>query len=318
MCMAIAGLFAASAGAQMSDVQPVSAALSKALQAQRATKMGIDSTDVLWGWDARLQSVTFTPPTGVPTRTLKIPNARGVAADSVFGILTLTSDGKGVQKVAKDGTAALAATLDEPASDIAWLDASSFLVTPMHGVSRVESWDLVTGTRLLRMGSEPEVVARPGLVRHRTVQVQYRPATKEIFTFDTFLGDLQVFNAQGRATRRAGTVHWHLHASQAEMDRRDKEAAAAGRKETYSMNLWPSFSIDRGGSVWLADKSGDGSVSAVILAANGTTRRETLSGIPCTALTFVLWRDWFVTFRDPGMLSREPCTSVMELRRLRP
>jgi hypothetical protein len=199
--------------------------------------------------------------------------------------------------------------LAERASEVAWVGSDAVALGMATAGHRVEIWNLRDKRLAKTFGTEVPVARRPGLSRMRAYQMRYAPAKDQLFTLESFSGDLQVFSMDGRLVRREqvppGADRASIEAWLADLDAKGR---AAGEVKD-PLITWYRLALDGAGDAWVVRScEPKGRVTLFRVPASGNPNEVVLDE-PCCARAFVVWGAYAILYRDPSdpPLSWSPC-----------
>jgi hypothetical protein len=350
------GLFAALAGlAWLAPLALAAAAVTPSkdalslIELVRARRMGTDAAGHLWAWDPQAGTMRFFSPAAERLDTLVVPPG-GVALDGDlrWGAVALIDEGAtlvwvrpgaGSQEegagaaagapppagpaASPAGPAASAGTaggseikLPEPAGWVCWIDQDTVAVSPQRAGHRVEIWDLRDRQRRRSFGKEMPITLKNGATRVREVQLRYDPSRRLLYTLESFTGDLQVFQLDGKLDGRAV---WHVPIANPwkkleEAKLADLDARARSNDVAYPQafsDLWLMVGPD--GSAWVRQDVDVLKQSVTLMRASAAgTAVKTVEKVRCPARYFTIWGDRLIFYQDV-QLPREVCNSVAPL-----
>jgi hypothetical protein len=295
-------------------VEPSKDALALA-ELVRARWMGVDHGGNLWAWEALEGSVRFFSPTAERLGTVLVPlDTSAVDGDAQWGAAALAGEGSKLLWVRPGGAAGSGGEVKLPAvaGAVCWIDADTVAVSPQRAVHRVELWNLRERKLVKSFGEEREIALPTGATRVREVQLRYDPARRQLFTLETFSGDLEVFSLDGVLAWRARIENAYRkveESSLADLDSRAKSRdMPLGRTVT---DMWLAAAPD--GSAWVSQRLDFVKQAAILIRATaaGTTVKE-VAKLRCPSLDFTIWGRQLVFFRDIAT-PREVCNSVVPL-----
>ena len=286
-----------------------SASLVRELATMRASKLGVDAANNLWGWNAATHIVTRYSPTGDRVQSESLPEAGSVDADATRGILLL-SHGRDIRLMKWDGTEVRTLRIPDEAYDIAWLDGDQVAVSPKWAAHRVEIWDLTAAQRVAVVGAAPPVArASTGITIPRTTLLRYDRRQKELITVEALRGDVVVFDKAGAVSRKASVPPADHETMERWIAQKDAELKAAHRASTATFASYPTFTITPDGSAWIGQAVAGGVVTAAEVKRDGTVRRTTMRFGDCANIRLQAWEGFFIAFRDPA-ITPPGCTST--------
>lgn len=298
-------------------VEPSKDALALA-ELVRGRWLGVDHAGNLWAWEAVEGSVRFFSPTAARLGTVLVPlDTTAVDGDAHWGAAALTGEGSKLIWV-RPGEAAAAGgerseiQLPSVAGAVCWIDADTVALSPQRAAHRIEVWNLRQRKMVKSFGEERAIELPAGATRVREVQLRYDRARRQLFTLETYSGDLEVFSLDGTLAWRAKIENAYRKMEESTMADLDSRAKSRdlplGRALT---DMWLAAAAD--GSAWVSQKLNvlKQSVTMVRATAAGTAVKE-VTKLRCPSLDFTIWGGQLLFFRDIST-PREVCNSVAQL-----
>jgi hypothetical protein len=280
------------------DTEPSSPALHR-LEKLRVRKMGVDRAGNLWAWGSGLGIVTLISPAGADLGLMKASGARAVDVDSEWGAVGLFLDGYEIQGLRDDGEPRATLRLDGPAADVCWMGPDLVAVTPQRADHRIEIWSLKKGALVKALGEEVPLHPVPGATRMRAVLLRYDFERGLLYSLESFTGDLQVFDREGKLAWRAGVENPLRPGFEKWLGEVDAKAKAERDIQTptiYGLRL----ALSQQGDLWVLQNRDDDRRTETFLKIGPEGRSiHVLPAGDCPSYNFVVWRSQFVTFREP-------------------
>jgi hypothetical protein len=298
-------------------VEPSKDALALA-ELVRGRWLGVDHAGNLWAWEAVEGSVRFFSPTAARLGTVLVPlDTTAVDGDAQWGAAALTGEGAKLTWVRPGEAAATGGErpeiqLPSVAGAVCWIDADTVALSPQRATHRIEVWNLRQRKMVKSFGEESAIALPSGATRVREVQLRYDHARRQLFTLETYSGDLEVFSLDGRLAWRAKIENAYRKVEESTMADLDSRAKSRdmplGRALT---DMWLASAAD--GSAWVSQKLDvlKQSVIMVRATAAGTAVKE-VTKLRCPSLDFTIWGGQLLFFRDIST-PREVCNSVAQL-----
>jgi hypothetical protein len=298
-------------------VEPSKDALALA-ELVRARWMGVDHAGNLWAWEAVEGSVRFFSPSAARLGTVLVPlDTTAVDGDAQWGAAALTGEGSMLIWV-RPGEAPGAGSersevkLPSAGGAVCWIDADTVAVSPQRAGHRVELWSLRERKMVKSFGEEHEIALPAGATRVREVQLRFDHARRQLFTLETFSGDLQVFALDGALAWRAKIENAYRKVEESNLADLDSRAKSREMPLGRALSdMWLAVAPD--GSAWVSQKLEVLKQSTIMIraTASGTTVKE-VTKLRCPSLDFTIWGSQLVFFRDI-FTPREVCNSVAPL-----
>jgi hypothetical protein len=172
---------------------------------------------------------------------------------------------------------------------------------------RVEVWDLEKGSLVRAFGKETPLTPGFGATRMRTLRLVFDHERQQLYTLDSFLGDLQVYSPSGELLwkgavenpRRAETEAWL-----ADVDRQSRAKRDVQTPLITDLDL----AVSGDGTAWVAIKS-DLPAQEVMMTKVGPQGNETLktSAEPCVSRNILFWGDRILFYRPSPSAGPDSC-----------
>jgi hypothetical protein len=279
--------------------EPSPAVLAR-IEKLRVREMGVDRAGNLWAWGSGLGMVTLISTAGIDLGLIKASGAQAVDVDSEWGVIGLFREGYELQWLKDDGEPRVTIRLDGPAADVCWLGPDLVAVTPQTAGHRIETWDLKKKALVKTLGEETPLHPVPGATRMRAVLLRYDFAHHLLYSLESFTGDLQVFDEEGRLAWRAGVENPRKPDFEKWLQGVDATAKAQRDVQTpviFSLRL----ALSQQGDLWVLQKRGEDRHTETFLKIGPKgTSPHTLPEGTCPSYNFLIWQSQFVTFREPS------------------
>ncbi|HEX2253277.1 MAG TPA: hypothetical protein VHQ65_08415 [Thermoanaerobaculia bacterium] len=255
-------------------------------------------------------------PSGEVVAVLPVPqDLAAVDADREWGVAALALGGRELRWARPGGEVARLALPDE-AADVAWISADEVAVSPVASRHRVEIWNLARGARMAAFGEEePVAVPEAGVYLVRSVLLEHDAERNRLWTQDSFTGDIQVFDAEGRRVARAQVDNPRRRDLEAALRTSDAAARREGRTSP-ARYLILRLALDERGTGYVVTACGDDRRSAHLteLPADGGLRQRRISlGAACCTRVFTVTDGWLVLY-DSSSVPGPGCTTVEPLQ----
>lgn len=279
-------------------VEPSATILSR-LEKIRVRKMGVDRAGNLWAWGSGLGTVTLISPAGLDLGFLKASGALTVDVDSEWGVAGLFLDGYEIRSLKGDGEPRTAIRLDGPAADVCWLGPDLVAVTPQRAGHRIEIWNLSQKKLVKTLGAETALRPVPGATRMRAVLLRYDFERGLIYSLESFTGDLQVFDREGKLAWRAEVEN--PRRPDREKWLREVDATARAQRDVQTPLIFSlRLALSPQGDLWVLQKWDEERHELTLLQIrpDGSAARIVPAG-SCPSYDFLLWGKRLLTFRRP-------------------
>ena len=287
----------------------MSSAVAKVVATERFSKAGVDGANNLWMWNAAENRVTRVSPRGEITRTRVPSGLYSVDADSKNGIAALSKGGDTLMTFDWAGNALFRVPLPDVAVDVAWVE-SSIVVAPQLAGVRAEVIDPASGKVIRTVGTIALVPRTVGARASHATLLRYDWRRRELVTFETFAGNVEVFSRDGTLLRTLHVDHPDAASLNGWMANFDAKARASSDIKTPIVFRYATMSIDAGGVILLGEEARqDQTVGVAMVHRDGSVSRSRVLSHGCASVRFVQWQDSWIFFRDP-VLNVSPCTDV--------
>lgn len=293
--------------------------ISRTFEGLRASQMGVDRAGNLWAHDPRGNTLRILTPSGEWLDSIEIGPASRVDFDREWGAIWLDPTGKRLGFLgAGEGSTIQELELGQDFGDLAWIDSDRVALSPRRAGHRVEIWSLEKGRSVATWGTEEPVRRRPGTVRLRNVLLHPDASTELLYTLETFSGDLEVFDRDGKSTWRTKLPDRDGQKLEEWLRSTDAQNRAEGDTEEVSLHQWPSFTVDSKGQVWVPNRCrrSDPQIQLEMISVplRGQPEKSTvdLGTSECCSSKATLWTDMWVIYRD----STSPGGGCVETRPL--
>lgn len=279
------------------------------------SRAGADHLGNLWLFDPLHRSISLVSPRG---RLLGNSGEVGdvmAVMDARWGVAFLRDGGKTVV-VRGPGSAELVASLDEPAFDLAWVDARSIATTPRRGRALIQVWR-VRPWRLERSLGHPAAnQGREGVILDRSVFLHMDFGHGRLVSLDGYSGDVRVWDPHtGQCVWRAGVRHPDAPEIEAYISERRRQVRS-GSSEHLSFILWDGFAILPDGDVVLCESCSPGEAPHAVVVRLGPGRPGRRMEVPvegCCSRRLAGWSGNTILFlRDP-MRPGTQCSGVANI-----
>ena len=308
-------------------VEPTAEALELA-QGLRASRLGVDRFGNLWSLNRLSGAVQVLTPAASLLLSTRIERVPAIDFDREWGLVALHQAGRKLQFYAPEGRHLRDLDLPDPVADVVWIDGGRVAVSPMRLDHRVQIWNVVEGRELMRWGNEEPVPERLGMSRQHEFLLDHDHARELLATFDTYWGDLQVFDTSGeRVTHhRLGFADPEREKGLAEWLRQNDERMKSKVDSAFTtLSHRVGFAVGRGG-VWLQKscaRDAEGELTAIDLvrialpSPEESVREESvtdtsLEAPPCCATHLVSWERNLVLYFEAGNPAG-PCSWSKEI-----
>lgn len=289
--------------------EPSAAALEQ-VRTLSASRMGVDREGNLWVWNARRQSVDVLSLEGSRLQAADIQDASAVDADSQWGVVGIFELSQELRWTAWDRGERARIRFQDPVTDVSWIGPHRVAVTPQKAPHRVEIWDLGSRALVETWGKETPIVPVPGVNRLRGVRLHYDHGRERLYTFETYTGELQVLDREGRVVWGGKVKDPSRRATEKWLRQIDKKAKVERDVQTPLL-LFLSFTVDQDGNVWVvqAQDRKRQTASLVRLTPRGSSVLK-LKGEPCSSPDATIWGNRLIFYHDS---SSTTCISTRSL-----
>lgn len=307
------------AGAGVEGVEPAVEPNAEALalaEGLRTHRLGVDRFGNLWSLNRDGGSVQVLTTAASLLLSTRLEHATAIDFDREWGLVALHRTGRQIQLYGPDGSPRHDFDLPDIVADVIWIDGGRVAVSPMRLDHRVQVWDVVEGRELMRWGNEEPVPERLGMSRQHEFLLDYDHARELLATFDTYWGDLQVFDNSGeRVTHhRLGFADPEREKGLAEWLRQNDERMKSKVESAFTtLSHRVGIAVGRGG-VWLQKscaRDAEGELTAIDLvrialpSPEESVREESvtdtsLEAPPCCATHLVLWGRNLILYFEAG------------------
>jgi hypothetical protein len=278
----------------------------------RASSMGVDRSGNLWAWNSASGAVDLISPSGARLARLQARGAEAVDVDAEQGLVGLFEVSRVLQWYSKAGELQGEIRLGGPVYDVCWIGPGLVALTPQMTAHRVEIWDLQKRQRVRTFGEEAEIHPTFGATRLRGVGLRYDFERKLLFTLESYTGDLQVFDSEGKVAWRSAVENSRSPETEVWLQKIDKIAKEQRDIQTPLLSFM-NLAISASGKAWTVQGIDRASktVKLVELSPTGTAV-QALTPEPCPSYDFFIWGNWLILFTDVAS-SPEKCVSVRRL-----
>jgi len=292
--------------------EPPPAALGR-LEKLRVREMGVDRAGNLWAWGSGLGMVTLISPAGIDLGVMKASGAQTVDVDSEWGVIGLFLDGYEIQWLKDDGEPRVTIRLGGPAADVCWLGPDLVAVTPQKAGHRIEIWDVKKKALVKTLGEETPLHPVPGATRMRAVLLRYDFARGLLYSLESFTGDLQVFDREGRLAWKSSVEN--PRRPEFEKWLQEVDATAKAQRDVQTPIIFGlRLALSSEGNLWVLQRRDEEKHTETFLQIGPKNQSpHILAEGTCPSDSFVLWTSRFVTFRDSSS-PRGPCVGWIPVR----
>lgn len=296
--------------------EPSPLALERADNLQ-ATHFGIDRFGNLWWWKRGSRSLQALSPQGEPLPNVAIEGEfpTAVTFDARWGAAGLDKNQDLVLPPAPGDGAPTRLPREEEATHLAWISGGRIAVAPSRAAHRLEIWDSEEHQLIERWGTEEPIPDGPGFHRLRSLLLAWDARQQQLWTLETFTGELVVFSEAGKVLLRRSLEHPMYEETRAWVDERVQEMSAnpPEREDTY-LNLWRSLTLGPDGAAWIlegCDRATGGSKVLRVSPAGAVDRpRDVLED--CCPSAFTFWGAALVPFKDPRRPGGPSCNGAQQ------
>jgi hypothetical protein len=260
--------------------------------------MGVDRAGNLWCLGSGLGMVTLISPAGLDLGLIKAPGAQAVDVDSEWGAVGLFLDGYELRWLRDDGEPRASIRLTGPAADVAWLGPDTGAVSPQMADHRIEIWNLRQRSLVKTLGREAAIHPVPGATRLRSVLLRYDFARGVLYSLESFTGDLEVFDREGRLAWQAKIEN--PRRSSFETWLREVDARAKSQHDVQTPTIFVlRLALSPGGDLWvLQSRDEERHMVTLVQTAQAGQTLHNLPAAPCFGNNFAIWGSRFLIFRE--------------------
>jgi hypothetical protein len=263
-----------------------------------ASRMGVDREGNLWVWNARRGVIDLISPAGALLRAAQAKDASAVDVDPEWGVVGIFALSQELRWTPWGQEERAQIRFKDPITDIRWIGPARVAVTPQKAPHRVEIWDLEARKLVRTFGKERPIVPVPGVNRLRGIRLHYDFGRERLYTFETYTGELQVFDRQGRRVW-GGTVKDPSRRKTEKWLRDNDKKAKAQQDVQTPLLLFLSFTVDEEGNAWVvkAQDRERRTASLVRLTPRGSSVLK-LKEEPCLSPDATLWGSRLIFYQD--------------------
>jgi len=273
--------------------------------------MGVDRRGSLWAWNKESGSIVVLSPMGQRLEGWEAPAAEAVDVEPEWGLVGLYKLGREV-RWSRRGAPDVVLPLPARSLDVCWIGPATVAVSPVASEHRVEVWNLKDAVLARSFGRERAIGPGPGAARLRAVLLRCDAARQRLYSLESEIGDLQVYDLAGKLLWRASLGDPDHEEIAAWLRKADAGARKRGASERpIFLRLFPA--LDGQGTLWTVPDIHDATKTAELVSATAAgTGRRTLSNLPCLSRTITFWGDQVIFYQEPAT-PRAACTGIGRL-----